>query len=78
MLQVLRLQGRHNDAATLMRGSIKILEEGGAAHTPSVIRKMSRLAEILVSSLDTYPSEKDSRITISADCETLIHGKHSL
>jgi hypothetical protein len=47
--QVVRLQGDEKDAVTLMRGSIKILEEGGAGHTPSVIRKMGRLAEILVS-----------------------------
>lgn len=47
--QVVRLQGDEKDAVTLMRGSIKTLEEGGAGHTPSVIRKMGRLAEILVS-----------------------------
>ncbi|GAQ89974.1 hypothetical protein KFL_005840070 [Klebsormidium nitens] len=64
--EVLRLQGRHDDAATLMRGSVKILEEGGAAHTPSVIRKMARLAEILVDRRELAEAEKLQRKVIHA------------
>jgi predicted transcriptional regulator len=47
---VLQLQGNISDAEHLIRDSLRILEEGGVGHSQTALRRMSRLAEILVHS----------------------------
>ncbi|KAG0576800.1 hypothetical protein KC19_5G108600 [Ceratodon purpureus] len=48
LAEVLRLQGKLEDAEHLILDSLRILEEGGVGHSQQAVRRMSRLAEILV------------------------------